>query len=100
MTPPRPAVDDAPSAPRAVDRDNPWPGLAAFEEGDREFFKGRDDEIAALLRLIVREDLTLLWGFSGLGKTSLLRAGLLRLREADIFPVVRLHYDTARGGRR
>ena len=42
----------------------------------------------------MREDLTLLWGFSGLGKTSLLKAGLFpRLREADIFPIhVRLRY--------
>lgn len=79
----------------AVDSQNPWPGLAAFEEADHEFFKGRDEEITALLRLIVREDLTLFWGLSGLGKTSLLRAGLFpRVRQADIFPVyVRLRYE-------
>jgi WD40 repeat protein len=82
------------AAPRAVDRENPWPGLAAFEEGDHDFFKGREEEISGLLKRIYREDLTLLWGFSGLGKTSLLRAGLFpQLREADIFPVyVRLRY--------
>ena len=49
----------APQAPCAVDPQNPWPGLAAFEEGDHAFFKGRDDEIEALLRTILREDLTL-----------------------------------------
>ena len=85
-------------AARAADSQSPWPGLAAFEEGDGAFFKGREEAIATLARLIAREDLTLLWGFSGLGKTSLLRAGLFpRLREADIFPVyVRLRY--ARSG--
>src|SRR5439155_7379818 len=40
-------------------------------------------------------------GFSGFGKTSLLRAGLFpRLREADIFPVyIRLCYAHASDGR-
>ena len=82
------------AVPQATSHENPWPGLAAFEEGDFEFFKGRDPEISAIARLVVREDLTFLWGFSGLGKTSLLRAGLFpRLREGDIFPVyVRLRY--------
>ena len=91
----------AAAAPHAVDRENPWPGLAAYEEGDSDLFKGRDEEIAAVLRRIVREDVTLLWGFSGLGKTSLLRAGLFpRLREADIFPVyIRLCYAHASDGR-
>ena len=81
--------------PRAATPDQPWPGLAAFEEGDFDLFKGRDAAISALARLILREDLTFLWGLSGLGKTSLLRAGLFpRLREADIFPVyVRLRYE-------
>lgn len=81
--------------PRAVDDQNPWPGLAAFEEGDADFFKGRDDEISALMRVLRREDLVLFWGLSGLGKTSLLRAGLFpRLRAGDIFPVyIRLRYE-------
>ncbi len=81
--------------PQAANHENPWPGLAAFEEGDFNFFKGRDPEISAIARLVVREDLTFLWGFSGLGKTSLLRAGLFpRLREGDIFPVyIRLRYN-------
>lgn len=79
----------------AVDWQSPWPGLAAFEEGDFEFFKGRDAEIDGLMRLILREDLSLFSGVSGLGKTSLLRAGLFpRLRAADILPIyVRLRYD-------
>jgi WD40 repeat protein len=87
----------APQAPCAVDPQNPWPGLAAFEEGDYAFFKGRDAEADALLRTILREDLTLFSSVSGLGKTSLLRAGLFpRLRAADLFPVyVRLRYDDA-----
>lgn len=71
-----------------VDANNPWPGLEAFAESDCEFFFGRDEETAELLRLVKRETLTVLFGQSGLGKTSLLRAGLFpKLRRADCLPI-------------
>ena len=57
----------------ALNADNPWPGLDPFDEGDRKYFHGREDEISELLRLVRREPLTVLFGRSGLGKTSLLR---------------------------
>lgn len=72
----------------AVDAENPWPGLAAFREADHGFFYGRESEVEEILRLILRERLTVLFGLSGLGKTSLLQAGLFpRLREENVFPV-------------
>jgi WD40 repeat protein len=71
-----------------VDAENPWPGLAAFREADQEFFHGREREVEEILRLLLRERLTVLFGLSGLGKTSLLQAGLFpRLREENLFPV-------------
>lgn len=83
------------SAPQArLDREHPWPALLAFREDDQGFFGGRDEEIEALYRRIAAGRLTLLFGLSGLGKTSLLRAGLFpRLRRERYFPVyVRLSY--------
>jgi WD40 repeat protein len=72
----------------AVDAENPWPGLASFREADHGFFYGRESEVDELLRLVLRERLTVLFGLSGLGKTSLLHAGLFpRLREENVFPV-------------
>jgi WD40 repeat protein len=78
----------------AVDAENPWPGLSAFREADRDFFQGRETETDALHRLILRERLTVLFGLSGLGKTSLLQAGVFpRLREDNVLPVyIRLDY--------
>jgi WD40 repeat protein len=78
-----------------VDRENPWPGLAAFREADQEFFYGREAEVEEILRLVLRERLSVLFGLSGLGKTSLLQAGLFpRLRQENVFPVyVRLDYS-------
>ena len=82
----------------SLNQENPWPGLATFEEADYAFFHGRTAETAQLLQLIQRETLTVLFGRSGLGKTSLLNAGAYpQLRELDFLPVhVRLdHGDHA-----
>jgi conflict system STAND superfamily ATPase/TIR domain-containing protein len=71
-----------------VDAQNPWPGLSAFDEGAQDFFNGRDAESAELLRLVGQAPLTVLFGKSGLGKTSLVQAGLFpRLRQQNILPV-------------
>ncbi|MEA2560153.1 MAG: hypothetical protein QOH06_1657 [Acidobacteriota bacterium] len=74
--------------------DNPWPGLDPFDETDRDYFHGRAAEASDLLRLVRRELLTVLFGRSGLGKTSLLKAGLFPLlRGEDCLPVyVRLDH--------
>jgi WD40 repeat protein len=71
-----------------VDAENPWPGLAAFREGDHEFFRGREADTESLFRFVLRERLTVLFGLAGLGKTSLLQAGLFPcLRQEGILPV-------------
>lgn len=82
---------------QSLNRENPWPGLAPFDEIDREYFHGRGAESAELMRLVRRELLTVLFGRSGLGKTSLLKAGLFpRLRDEDYLPVyIRLDHDEA-----
>ena len=83
----------APAAP-APDERNPWLGLASFTEETREYFYGREEETAELARRVQRKLLTILFGQSGLGKTSILRAGLVpRLRGQGYCPVyVRIDY--------
>lgn len=72
----------------SLDEQNPWPGLATYDEGASDFFFGREDEIEELLRLIKLSPLTVLYGKSGLGKSSLLQAGLFpRLRKEYFLPV-------------
>lgn len=71
-----------------IDAEHPWPGLMPFTEEASAFFHGRDQEAAELLRLIRRETLTVLFGQSGLGKSSLLNAGLFpKLRGEDFLPI-------------
>ncbi len=80
-----------------IDAERPWPGLLPFTEDSRMFFHGRESETDDLFRLIEREPLTVLFGQSGLGKSSLLNAGVFpRLRRAGYLPVyLRLSLDAA-----
>jgi hypothetical protein len=79
----------------AIDPENPWLGLSSYTEETRAYFHGRDEEAAELARRVQRKNLTVLFGQSGLGKTSLLRAGLVpRLRGEGFCPVyVRVDYN-------
>ena len=78
----------------SLSSESPWLGLASFTEETRAYFHGRDEEIAELARRVQRKLLTVLFGQSGLGKTSILRAGVVpKLREEGYCPVyVRLDY--------
>ena len=77
-----------------LDSQNPWLGLFSYTEETLAYFHGRDEETAELARRVQRKLLTVLFGQSGLGKTSLLRAGLVpRLRAEGFCPVyVRVDY--------
>ena len=89
-----PAASGA-AAQIAVDAQHPWLGLASFTEETRGYFYGREDEVAELARRVQRKLLTILFGQSGLGKTSILRAGIVpRLRPEGHCPVyVRIDYS-------
>ena len=72
-----------------------YPGPRSFidNEVDQRLFFGREQEIDHLLHRIRAIRLLVLFGKSGLGKTSLLQAGLYpRLRERGLLPIpVRLN---------
>lgn len=92
------SVSSASFVNASVNAQNPWLGLHSFTEELREFFYGRDDEADELHRRVNRKTLTVLFGQSGLGKSSLLRAGLFpRLRQSGFLPfTVRIvHTDEA-----
>ncbi|WP_050514894.1 hypothetical protein [Streptomyces rimosus] len=74
------------TAPRdeAEESEPPYRGLARYEPGDHTRFFGRTQLTDDLLRLAVGHRITVVFGPSGSGKSSLLRAGLIpRLRTAD-----------------
>ena len=69
-------VPDAPAGDRADERQNPFRFLAAFTESDRWRFHGRVLATAQLTDLIVYNPFVVLVGPMGMGRTSLLRAGV------------------------
>ncbi len=58
-----------------VKRNNPWLGLQSYQEG--EVLYGRDDDIRDLTQCVINDTDTLLYGKSGIGKSSILNAGIL-----------------------
>ncbi|MFE9018008.1 helix-turn-helix domain-containing protein [Streptomyces sp. NPDC007808] len=87
----------------------PYQGLARFEPGDHDRYFGRDRLVTALRQLVSDRRFTALFGPSGSGKSSLLRAGLVpALRtEPDLAAIriltpgehpVRTHADALKPG--
>ncbi|MEV6942461.1 hypothetical protein AB0N07_10730 [Streptomyces sp. NPDC051172] len=78
------AEAEAAGTAREEDREVPAPyrGLTRFEPDDRQLFFGRDRLVDELNRLVCDHRFAVLFGASGSGKSSLLRAGLIpRLRD-------------------
>ncbi|MDX2911256.1 WD40 repeat domain-containing protein [Streptomyces griseiscabiei] len=55
----------------------PYRGLARFEPDDRGVFFGRDELVEELRELVCKHRFAVVFGASGSGKSSLLRAGLI-----------------------
>lgn len=75
---------------------NPWMGLASYDVGDADLFFGRDLELEKTNEIIQNNLSTIIYGESGVGKTSLIRAGLFpRLTQDKYLPVwIRLEHDS------
>ncbi len=75
----------------APGRTSRFPGVRPFEDSDdhRRLFHGRDPEAYELFQLVLAERIVLLFSRSGLGKSSLINAGLLEpLRMEGHLPIV------------
>jgi WD40 repeat protein/serine/threonine protein kinase len=66
-----PAADEAPAA-----TGNPYRGLSAFEAEHRALYFGRDREVREVVARLRRDPLVIVAGDSGVGKSSLCRAGV------------------------
>lgn len=65
-----------------------YPGTRPFAEEDQKLFFGRDNDIAGLTRMVDLRSSVTLFGQSGLGKSSLISAGLIpSLMEEGYLPI-------------
>ncbi len=72
------AAEEPPAA-----RSSPYKGLTPYTEADAAFFFGRESERQIIAANLMAARLTVLYGPSGVGKSSVLRAGVMRdLRRA------------------
>lgn len=56
--------------------DSPWKGIESYNFSDRDKFYGRSEETDNLIKITTERKYTILYGLSGVGKSSLLNAGL------------------------
>lgn len=65
-----------------------WIGLESYKESNSNIFFGRDEEIQQLSNDIFHNIQTVIYGPSGTGKTSIIRAGIFKVaREKGYFPI-------------
>ena len=81
-------TEDGETAHDEVDDASPYPGLAAYREGDAERFVGREREIEVLANRLVRAPLLAVLGPSGAGKSSFIHAGVMPRLEQNGYRVV------------
>ena len=89
------SADAVVTRPGGADPESPWLGLRSFSEATQSYFFGRTAELQDIFERVLHKPLTVLFGQSGLGKTSLIQAGLIpKLRESGLLPVsIRVRYD-------
>ena len=72
---------------------NPWKGLNFYLEGEKLY--GRDNEILSLAQYVINNTQTVLYGRSGIGKSSIINAGIFPVaRREGLYPIsIRLKHD-------
>ncbi|ONI76061.1 hypothetical protein ALI144C_35765 [Actinosynnema sp. ALI-1.44] len=70
-------ADAEPPAQPAADERSPYAGLASFQPEDADLFHGRERLVDELAARMTRQRFAAVFGASGAGKSSLLRAGLI-----------------------
>ena len=74
--------------PAAINLPRRYPGLKPFDRNQSAVFHGRQEDAQRLTNLIVRERLVVLFAKSGIGKTSMLQAGVApQLEDQDFIPI-------------
>ena len=72
-----------------------YPGLRPFERGQKALFHGRRQDIFRLSNLIMHSRLSVLFSKSGIGKTSLLEAGVAPEVEARRFTPIYIRVNNS-----
>lgn len=78
-----------------------YPGVKPFSSEERQIFFGREAEIDGLNRFILQNRLVVLYAKSGMGKSSLLNAGIIpRLQESSDYHPLSIRLGAFQSGRK
>ena len=69
---------------------NPWIDIASYEVKDAYRFKGRDEDIHKFLRILVEGTMSVIYANSGVGKTSLINAGIIPKLQRDSYIPIKI----------
>jgi energy-coupling factor transporter ATP-binding protein EcfA2 len=70
-----------------------YPGTLPFTTADKDLFFGRQKEMAELYQLISLKQIVVLYGKSGLGKSSLIQAGIIpKIGEAETYQPIYIRF--------
>jgi len=81
-----PPVDEVPAAQAAVNTDNPYLGLMAFDADKKDYFFGRKAAVRGIGERLSKSGFLAVIGPSGCGKSSLVKAGVLPELKRDLIP--------------
>jgi len=81
-----------------LDSQRPFLGLNSYGEEHKNFYFGREQDIENILRIVRKKITCVVYGKSGIGKTSLIRAGIIpELRKKYLLPIyIRINYASAK----
>ncbi len=77
---------ETPATEINFDRKNPYLGLSAFESEQEKYFCGREEAVRILITHLTNSRFIPVIGYSGSGKSSLIKAGLLPQLSRDRIP--------------
>ncbi|TAD92803.1 MAG: hypothetical protein EAZ98_24955 [Oscillatoriales cyanobacterium] len=77
---------EMPASEISFDRQNPYLGLSAFESEQEKYFCGREEAVRILITHLTNSRFIPVIGYSGSGKSSLIKAGLLPQLSRDRIP--------------
>ena len=72
-------------------RNNPWLGLESYKEN--QIIYGRNTEISDLSQRVLNDTDTVVYGKSGIGKTSVINAGILPIARQNEFEPIVIRFD-------
>ncbi|WP_375494538.1 caspase family protein [uncultured Nostoc sp.] len=81
-----PQLDVTTAEKIAFNQENPYRGLYAFESEQEQYFCGREEAVRTLILRLAESRFLAVIGYSGSGKSSLVKAGLLPQLKGDRLP--------------